>query len=204
MKDMHNDNDPQFRRDVTMYRQLACFWIARDREARRTQLHIGAAQYTNDPLPRAFPFGHFTMTETIRWQDGVHRHNHQATLVFRGLPNVTNGTGWAPFVWQLYSGEVILGHVELDARLFFDPEPLLSWDADFVLESMMQSLSQGRQLRVSSRIEEGFPRNVQVFEIRTFDNGLLRELGRRYIHKRVCSICHRALPPTGPQQCLYH
>lgn len=95
-----------------------------------------------------------------------------------------------------------------------DPNPLFRIDGDLVLQFLCFSLREDRAMRLTSRVipepsnpalrNPDYNRNVEIFELRTFDGDLVREHGRRYIPRRVCGVCHRWIPATGPPLCLDH
>lgn len=105
-----------------------------------------------------------------------------------------------------FTGDVPLGRVEIDARIYLDPHSRFLVSTDFVLESMERSLRERENVRTGSRI---YPvpssrTNIEIFELSTSSGRVLRELGRLFIARRACALCHTWLPPTDLYFCHEH
>ncbi|KAK7023688.1 hypothetical protein VNI00_016571 [Paramarasmius palmivorus] len=165
------------------------------------------------PLPAAFPFG--GLTEVFHWVQ-IFDDATQVDRSFRVRMAFTEGNAarWDPLVWTVYSGNIVIGTVELDRRIFVD-QSVVSVDPIFILEGMADAVRRQTKLVVSSRIimrtpngQVATPNNsvwYEVYEVRTAADEVVKELGRRVIsHPRYCPECRVWLPHSGPSYCLQH
>ncbi|KAJ8094016.1 hypothetical protein AAF712_008106 [Marasmius tenuissimus] len=162
------------------------------------------------PLPVEFPFG--GLTEVFHWVQ-IFDNETQVDRSFRVRMRHFEGNAerWEPLLWVIYSGTFTFGTVELDRRVYVD-QSVFSVDPLFVLEGMADAVKRHTKLTVSSRILMQEVSSVQdeniwfeLFEVRTASDELVKELGRRRIHRpRFCPECRVWVPHAGPPYCLEH
>ncbi|ESK83729.1 hypothetical protein Moror_2100 [Moniliophthora roreri MCA 2997] len=167
------------------------------------------------PLPADFPFG--SLSQVFHWVQ-IFDDVNQVNRSFRVRMSLFEGRTdrWEPLLWSVHSGNVVLGSVELDRRLYAD-QSVVSIDPIFILESLIHATTFHRKIVVSSRIVLLAPTSAappsasyiwtEIFEIRRSDNNeLIKELGRRSTmsQPRFCPTCRVWLPQAGPPYCLQH
>lgn len=127
-----------------------------------------------------------------------------------------------------------IGYVEIDSRVYADHPPNLEITSVFIVQAMRDSVQMKTGIHISSRVLDAnshfqtipslnlrltmhpgvpsrgpipavtSPYNVELIEMRTTSGTLIRELARRDVARRPCTVCQRWLPPSGPQACFEH
>ncbi|KAJ6463251.1 hypothetical protein C8R47DRAFT_1225201 [Mycena vitilis] len=170
-------------------------------------------------LPLEFPNDAFAKSGFIDFTEGKTRNIFQYNFS-HDLPVQE----WESPVWQIAAKQhmpgaswEVVGYVEFDSRVYQDPNPLTPLvDGEVMLRLMINSIQNGQGIRLASRVEaplspSGAPSlwNVETLEARATmvdGEGLVLDLGKRYVPKRSCSIpsCRAWLPATGPEICTIH
>ncbi|KAK7047083.1 hypothetical protein VNI00_006744 [Paramarasmius palmivorus] len=191
-------------------------WLQGFVDALKTYRHLVATlppPHPNPPLPGDFPFSN--LSEVFHWVQVVddtrmHQVNHNYPVTISLLPG--RAEHWEPLVWAIHTGNIVLGSIELDRRVYAD-QSVVSIDPLFILETMILAVTLRQKLIVSSRVvmipSPGTDQNAwnEIFEVRRADaNLVVRELGRRTTtsQPRFCPTCRTWLPQAGPNFCLEH
>lgn len=133
-------------------RDLACSWLQSLRDTVSAFATI-EVPYPNYPLPQGFPFCGTVFRERFRWVDvrednlaQVNRSYH-VRLELHAPHDLSSSV-----VWSLTSGNVVLGYVYFDRRIYEELPGGIGSNVDLVLLMMMRSLNRRNAVAVMSTV----------------------------------------------------
>ncbi|KAJ7182364.1 hypothetical protein C8R43DRAFT_4127 [Mycena crocata] len=168
-------------------------WLAGIQESWVLHAALGLPlPHLNYPLPLTFPFGAVRVWTVFEWVHEYNaeqlRHSYAVSLAFYGR---TNGAD-SSIAWKILSGDIELGVFEIAGPIYDEERSLLPFTlgAELVVEGLLASLGLHRPIRLGSHVIH-LPNGlnpgligasaVQLFELRTADQDVLRHVGARLI-----------------------
>ncbi|KAF7332864.1 hypothetical protein MVEN_02391400 [Mycena venus] len=165
-------------------------WIDNVRGVRQQLVALGMSlPYPSYPLPIAFPFGEFTASQTFEWihEYGTEQLRHIFTVDFI-LQGRTSGPG-SSVAWRVINSAdgKLLGIFEIAGPIYDSATLPFPIDTDLILEAMSASLGVHAPVHLASRVvtiantthPDGLPQPLRIYELRTANQMVIRNLGTR-------------------------
>jgi hypothetical protein len=209
-------------------RDLACSWLQSLRDTVSAFATI-EVPYPNYPLPQGFPFCGTVFRERFRWVDVIDdnlrqiNQSYYVRLELHAPHDLSSSVAWsltsreelnlsllALDLISNFVGNVVLGYVYFDRRIYEELPGGLGSNVDLVLLAMMRSLNRRNAVVVMSTVIAAvFPDqnrlpNIETFVGLTVCGTFSFQLGSRRVPARRCTLCDIWIPPSGADCCYEH
>ncbi|ESK93810.1 hypothetical protein Moror_13060 [Moniliophthora roreri MCA 2997] len=160
--------------------------------------------HPNYPLPVEFPLGP-SISQTFTWVQ-ILDDAKQIRMSFRVELGFSEGNveRWEPIMWSVYSGNVVLGSLQLDRRVYADYQfSRACLDPIFVLENLLQAITLRQRIIVSTRIVMLQPKTPAPFGWRVW-NEIVEIPEILPFLSSVASTHRTSILPRAPVMIIFH